>query len=68
MVVIIGPNWANDVRLQNPEDLHRQEIRTAIERGIQIVPVLVNGATMPRKEELRRGHPSTRPQERGRSH
>jgi hypothetical protein len=51
MVVIIGPNWLTE-RLQDPEDLHREEIRTALERGIQVFPALVNGATMPRKEQL----------------
>lgn len=52
MVVIIGPNWAKDLRLIKPSDLHCEEIRTAIERGIHIVPVLVNGASMPREEEV----------------
>ena len=52
MVVIIGPSWLNDQRLHDPEDLHREEIRTALERGIHIVPVLVNRAHMPRKEDL----------------
>src|SRR5262249_46374657 len=52
MVVVIGPNWAKDPRLQNPSDLHREEIRTALERKLHIVPVLVNGATMPGEEEV----------------
>lgn len=52
MVVIIGANWAQDKRLQDPKDLHREEIRTALERGIYILPVLVDGATMPREEDL----------------
>ena len=50
MVVIIGPNWVKDPRLQDPKDLHREEIRTALERGLYIVPVLVHGATMPSEE------------------
>lgn len=52
MVVVIGPNWANDPKLHDPNDLHREEIRTAIERGIHIVPVLVNGATIPRDDQV----------------
>lgn len=52
MVVVVGPNWANDPRLQDPADLHREEIRTATERGIHLLPVLVNGATMPRENEV----------------
>jgi hypothetical protein len=41
MVVIIGPRWAADQRLQDPNDLHREEIRTALSTGIHVVPVLV---------------------------
>lgn len=52
MVVIIGPGWARDGRLHRADDLHREEIRTALERQIQIIPVLVHGATMPHSEEL----------------
>lgn len=52
MVVIVGPNWAKDSRLQNPHDLHREEIRTALERKLRIVPVLVHGATMPHEEDV----------------
>lgn len=52
MIVIIGPSWQSDARLQQPDDLHREEISTALQRGIEVVPVLVNGATMPNKEDL----------------
>ena len=52
MVVVIGPNWANDPRLHEANDLHREEIRTAIERGIHLLPVLVNGATMPSENQV----------------
>lgn len=52
MVVVIGPNWAKDPRLQNEKDLHREEIRTALERGIFILPVLVGGASMPHEDDL----------------
>jgi TIR domain len=52
MVVIIGPEWQTNPRLQEADDLHREEIRTALERGIEIVPVLVNGATMPKRKNL----------------
>ena len=52
MVVIIGPNWIRDRRIDNPEDLHREEIRTALERQIPVIPVLVGGAQMPRADEL----------------
>lgn len=52
MVVIIGPNWLTNPKLQKPTDLHREEIRTALERGIHMVPALVDGAAMPSEEEL----------------
>jgi hypothetical protein len=52
MVVVIGPGWANDKRLHDPDDLHREEIRTALNRGIHVIPVLVHGAVMPPAEEL----------------
>lgn len=52
MVVVIGPHWASDKRMHDPDDFHREEIRTALERGIHIVPVLVGGATMPRQADL----------------
>ena len=51
-LVIIGPNWNRDRRIENADDLHREEIRTALERQISIIPVLVSGAQMPRKDEL----------------
>ena len=52
MVVVIGPAWLSGQRINDLEDLHREEIRTALERDIHVVPVLVNGASMPRKENL----------------
>jgi hypothetical protein len=57
-VPIIGPGWltAKDhegrVRLFNEHDLVRQEIAHALSRGVEIVPVLVDGASMPRKDQL----------------
>jgi TIR domain-containing protein len=58
LLVIIGPRWveSNDDagrrRLDNPEDFVRIEIAAALEQGKRIIPVLVNGAPMPRAEEL----------------
>lgn len=51
MVVIIGPRWL-DARINDPDDLHREEIRTALQRGIHVQPVLVDGARMPREADL----------------
>lgn len=53
LFAVIGPNWldACDVygrrRLENSDDWIRQEIRVALSRGIRVIPVLVDGASMP---------------------
>ena len=52
MVLLIGPHWAEDPRLQDPTDLHREEVRTALERGIEILPVRVGGAPIPAPDQL----------------
>lgn len=58
MLAIIGPNWlaAQDEtgrrRLDNPDDFIVIEIGTALTRNIPVVPVLVDGARMPRSSEL----------------
>lgn len=41
---------AGQRRLDDPEDLVRYEIVEAIDRGIPLVPVLVNGASMPARD------------------
>ena len=57
-VVIIGPRWldihdeAGRPRLQNPGDFVRQEIETGLSSGIPVIPVLVEGATMPPVQAL----------------
>jgi hypothetical protein len=58
ILAVVGRNWLTieddekRPRLQNEDDLVRFEIRTAIERGKLIVPILVGGATMPRADQL----------------
>ena len=58
MLAIIGPNWlaAKDEtgkpRLDNPDDFIVIEIGTALTRNIPVVPVLVDGARMPKASEL----------------
>jgi VCBS repeat-containing protein len=57
-VVVIGPRWldsrdeAGQPRLQNPSDFVRQEIETGLASGIPVIPVLVEGATMPPAQVL----------------
>ena len=58
MLVLIGPRWltAQDAqgrrRLERPEDWVRQEVATALARGIPVVPVLLEGAALPTSDEL----------------
>jgi hypothetical protein len=57
-ISVIGPQWLAEKgetgpnRLFDGNDFVRIEIQSAIERGLSIVPVLLNGATMPRDEML----------------
>jgi WD40 repeat protein len=58
LLAVIGPRWltATDQdgqrRLENPDDLVRLEITAALERDIRVIPILVEGAVMPRRQEL----------------
>ncbi|MER9763749.1 toll/interleukin-1 receptor domain-containing protein [Mesorhizobium sp. M0138] len=58
MLAIVGPQWAaltdeqGQVRLEPPDDFVRKEIRTALQAGVRVIPVLVNGASMPKKSAL----------------
>lgn len=59
MLVLIGPHWleARDEtgarRLDDPYDWVRIEIETALTTpGLTVVPLLINGARMPRADEL----------------
>src|SRR5262245_36365882 len=58
ILVVIGPRWleAKDEnggrRLDNPDDFVTIEIATALARNIRVIPVLVDGAHMPKAGEL----------------
>jgi hypothetical protein len=58
LLAVISPNWlgAKDEtgqrRLHNPDDFIAIEIAAALARKIHVVPVLVDGAHMPRASEL----------------
>lgn len=58
MVVVIGPTWletptgATQPRIFDDSDIVRLEIRTAIDRGARVVPVLLGDAAMPPKDGL----------------
>jgi hypothetical protein len=58
LLVLIGPNWIDvrdsdgNRRLDNPNDLVRLEIATALMRDIPVIPILIDGAKMPKPEQL----------------
>jgi len=59
LIALIGSGWldarddAGRRRLDDPEDFVRQELAAGLARdGLRVIPVLVEGATMPRAEEL----------------
>lgn len=58
VLTVIGPDWLNATdsqgnrRLENPKDVVRFEIETALQHRIPIVPLLVRGASMPEEAEL----------------
>ncbi|MDQ3887222.1 MAG: toll/interleukin-1 receptor domain-containing protein, partial [Actinomycetota bacterium] len=61
LIALIGPTWATTTdrrrrrRLDDPDDFVVLEIRAALERGIPIIPVLVDGAMMPDRTDLPEG-------------
>ena len=54
-LAVIGPRWLDllhDRAERGNHDYVRQEIATALSRGILVVPVLVGGAQLPRSSDL----------------
>ncbi len=57
-LVVIGRNWVNAQteqgvrRFENSDDWVRTEVGILLRRGIRVVPVLVQGASLPLREEL----------------
>jgi TIR domain/Tetratricopeptide repeat len=58
LVALIGRQWMTITdedgsrRLDNPRDYVRFEVQTALERGVRVIPVLVDGARPPREQQL----------------
>jgi hypothetical protein len=56
VIVVIGKEWLVEAqgrrRLDDPDDYVRLEIAAALKQDIRVIPVLVEGATMPSSEEL----------------
>ena len=51
LLAVIGPTWLSH-RLEDEDDFVRVEVAAAIKLGKRVIPVLVNGAHMPRASEL----------------
>jgi hypothetical protein len=52
LLALVGDGWLTTRRIDDPGDLVRVEIETALARGIPVVPVLVGKARMPAPEDL----------------
>lgn len=58
LIAVIGPTWLNIAdrdgkrRLDDPKDRVRLEIEYALNRGIPVIPLLVNDTRMPPSDEL----------------
>jgi hypothetical protein len=58
LVALIGRQWATltdeegHLRLDDPDDFVRFEVQAALERGVRIIPVLVDGARPLRQQQL----------------
>jgi hypothetical protein len=58
LLAVIGPNWLNahdedgKRRLDNPHDFVRIEIGAALQRSIPVIPILLDGAKVPKPNQL----------------
>ena len=57
LLALIGPRWAGAVpgggrRIDNQADWVRREIATAFAHGVDVTPVLLRGASLPKSSEL----------------
>lgn len=58
LISVIGRGWVDtrnaqgNRRLDDPNDFVRIELEAALQRGVRVIPVLVDGATMPNAAEL----------------
>jgi hypothetical protein len=58
VLLVIGPLWSSvsdaegRSRLLDEGDVHRIEVESALARGVRLIPVLVGGASVPRKGDL----------------
>jgi hypothetical protein len=59
LLALIGDRWLTitdergRARLDDPDDFVRLEIEAALTRNVRVIPILVEGARMPRADHLR---------------
>jgi hypothetical protein len=58
LLAVIGPNWLDardehgNRRLDDPNDFVRIEVAAALQRNIPVIPILLDGATIPKADQL----------------
>jgi hypothetical protein len=57
LIAVIGRQWLTcsvegGRRLDDPEDVVRVEIAEALKQGVRVIPILIQGAAMPRERDL----------------
>lgn len=58
LLAVIGPNWLDarddegNRRLDDPHDFVRVEIATALQRDVPVIPILLDGAALPKPSLL----------------
>jgi TIR domain len=58
LLAVIGPNWADardehgNRRLDDPNDFVRIEVAAALQRDIPVIPILLDGARIPKVDQL----------------
>lgn len=57
VIAVVGPNWvgrrdSGKRRIDDPTDFVRMEISAALQRGIPVIPVLLDNTIMPSVEDL----------------
>ena len=52
MIALISPRWARGAGGQEEDDYVRLEVAKALGRKIRVIPILIQGASMPAPSEL----------------
>jgi hypothetical protein len=58
LIVVMGPSWGTVQdeegirRIDDPDDFVRLEVEIGLRKGVHVIPALVHGARMPRREDL----------------